>query len=242
MVITKINQNVQNLTVGSPGAPGKLTVFGGQVAFYKNSAENSVSYFIYDPNIDSFVFKGKIIVDAIEGLQISADDIVTGTLTGRTVRTAIPGNGVGSSVVIEGGNNKIIKLYFDALNVGTISGLQTIVGAETEFVNIEALSGRKISLRQSEIALDGDVVAIGTHDLGQAAQPWHTTWSTNIVAWGSGAKFSCNGSDGNNANFNVITGIQYFSGQLKIKTRPIDVNGGIVNAGSETGWNNVGVS
>lgn len=164
--------------------------------------------------------------------------ITAGTITGATLQTATPGLATGSAVVLTGGINQIIKLYYNTANVGTISGLQTIIGAETEYIKIYAQSGRFISLRDSEISFDGDLVMSGTHDLGQQAQPWHAVWANSVVAYGSGAKFSINGSDGDDVNANqFVTSIRYKDDKLQFRGRALTFIGGIMTGMStESEW------
>jgi len=196
-------------------------------------ANAGVATFTLDATTGNATFSGAITGSTITG----------GTITGGTLRTALPADGIGSAVVIEGGNNQIIKLYYNATNVGTISGLTTAVGAETEYLKIAASSGRFISLRGSEIAFDADLVMSGTHDIGQQAQPWHAVWAKSVVAYGSGAKFSINGADGDSGSFAVVTDIrsQTTQGRLEKKTRYLVFTEGIITAiGSQSSWTDCG--
>jgi hypothetical protein len=169
--------------------------------------------------------------------------ITAGTITGATIQTAVPGLATGSAVVITGGMDQIIKLYHNTTEVGSISGLQTVVGAEVDFLKIYAQSGRFLSLRGSEIACDGDFVQSGTHSLGQQAQPWDSLWAKSVVAYGSGAKFSINGADGQSNSFGIVTNIrsQTTQGRLEKKYRTFTFTKGLVTGiAGESSWQDCG--
>jgi hypothetical protein len=172
-------------------------------------ANAGVATFTLDATTGNATFSG----------TITGSSIIGGTIIGGTIKTATPGLATGSAVVIEGGINQIIKLYYNTVNVGTISGLQTSVGAETEYLRISASSGRFISLRGSEIAFDADIVQSGTHSVGQQAQPWDSIWAKSVVAYGSGAKFSINGADGQSNSFGIVTNIRAQENQARLEKK-----------------------
>jgi hypothetical protein len=177
----------------------------------------------------------------MDGNLKSTAGTFSGNVTGGTLRTTIPASGTGSAVVIDGGNDKIIKLYYNTDNVATISGLKTVFGAENEYIKIWAMSDRSLSIRDSGTFSDGTLYPLTdiSHSLGSLTTRWNELWAKTIIAWGTGAKFSCNGTDGNDADFNLICALDYDGSQLRYKYRATSVRGGIASVGGESGWNNV---
>jgi len=105
--------------------------------------------------------------------SVSATTISTGTLTGRTIRTAAPGVATGSAVVITGGNNQNVSFYYNASSRGFIRGYTT-VGSEVTYIGIEATSGRKLELKNSYISCNGNFLpnADNSHTMGSSTNRW----------------------------------------------------------------------
>ena len=150
-------------------------------------------------------YSGDLIANSLTSSNITATG---GSIVGPTFKTAEPGAATGSSVTIAGGTNQSIQLYNNLTQVGLISGLQTAIGAETEYIKISSpVSGRFLSIRASKIACEGDFVPNTefASSIGQSSQRWNEVWAKSIIASGTGAKFSINGSDGANASETGVT-------------------------------------
>ncbi len=123
--------------------------------------------------------------------SLNANDITAGTITGRTLRTAEPAAGVGSAVVITGGSNEMIHLYYDATETGWIKGYTT-EGSEVTYIEIGAASGRKIRFKNSFIECGGNfnpTVDEG-YNLGTSGTKWNEVYANRIYQQnspGSGA-------------------------------------------------------
>ena len=120
-VITKINQNVSNLTVGGPNTPGMLTIMNGQFKMLSDTGMFQIDGInkkmwaggtSYETAVwgldlvtgyqfgsilvipDASITNAKIANATITSAKIAslnADTITTGTLTGRTVQTSATG-------------------------------------------------------------------------------------------------------------------------------------------------------
>ncbi|MDD5728506.1 MAG: hypothetical protein PHV59_08090, partial [Victivallales bacterium] len=87
----------------------------------------SGKYILWDNSAGTLTIRG----------SLNADDITAGTLTGRTLRTAAPGAGVGASVVITGGNGQNVAFYYDSDSRGDIGGYTT-EGSEITYIQMVA--------------------------------------------------------------------------------------------------------
>jgi hypothetical protein len=155
-----------------------LQVFGGkggQLITVDQIAANSAS-------TNEFISNTAQIKDAVitsaKIASLNADVINAGTITGRTLRTIAPASGTGSSIVIEGGSDKIIKFYYDATLRGSIKGFTT-EGSEVTYLDIYAESGRSIKLKNSRIEIDGSLETRkiypkddNTYELGDSSKRW----------------------------------------------------------------------
>lgn len=156
-----------------------LQVFGGkggQLITVDQIAANSAS-------VNEFISNTAQIKDAVitsaKIASLNANVINAGTITGRTLRTVAPAAGTGSSVVIEGGNDKIIQFYYNATLRGSIKGYTT-EGSEVTYIEILAASGRSIKLKNSRTEIDGAVQVKGklypssdnSYELGDSSNRW----------------------------------------------------------------------
>lgn len=116
----------------------------------------------------AIISAGKITTD-----YLTADNIQAGTLTGRTIRTSAPAGGVGRSIVITGGNDQNISLYYDADLRGYISGYTT-EGSEITYIQLVAASGRYIKLKNSFIEFNGNLISAdpGNNTIGSYGTKW----------------------------------------------------------------------
>lgn len=129
----------------------------------------------------------------------------SGTIAGNFV----VGSSTGESVLINGSAGNI-SLQYDGAATGTIDGYTT-EGAETSYIRIIASgSGRSIKLKDSFIEINGDLrpaTDIG-YSLGNAGLRWNDVYAKTVVAWGTGSKFSIQGSDGLSAKLKDSTGTE----------------------------------
>lgn len=125
----------------------------------------------------SMTFDSSSGVLSIRG-SLNADDIVAGTITGRTLRTAAPAAGVGSSVVITGGNDEVINFYHNADHRGWIKGYTT-EGSEVTYVEIGAVSGRKLKLKNSFVECNGNFnpSSSDAYNVGGSGMKWQEMWA-----------------------------------------------------------------
>jgi hypothetical protein len=153
---------VKSVTIGSANNPGKLTVLG--------------KFFSGDPLGDYIEFDGATFtVNAL----LNADDIVAGTLTGRTIRTSDLGAATGRAVQIEGGTDKDVQFYYNGVLKGYIGGYTDDPDGESEYLRIYAASGRSLSFKDSKIVWDGDCIPEGDedHDNGKPTRKWNNIYA-----------------------------------------------------------------
>ena len=114
---------------------------------------------------------------------LNADDIVAGTITGRTLQTTTPGVSTGRSVVITGGTNKDINFYYDSTLQSYIGGYVDGDNGEDAYMKIQAASGRYIKLCQSMISINGNLnpSSDNNYTLGSAGQRWSVGWFEDVV-------------------------------------------------------------
>lgn len=138
--------------------------------FYMGSASDA-KYIKYDKDAGTITIRG----------TLNAEDIVAGIITGRTLRTAAPAAGVGSSVVIVGGTNEMVHFYYNATETATIKGYTT-EGSEQTYLELRAASGRSIKLKDSMIEIDGDLHPDGneTQSMGTAAKKWDNVYCNQL--------------------------------------------------------------
>lgn len=151
------------------------------------------------------------------------------------------GLATGPSITMNGSAGTI-TLKYNNTSKGTISGYVTAKHSEDSYVRLSAISGRTLTLMESMIECDGNFMPaddIGS-SLGSSSLRWNDVYAKSHIAWGTGAKFSINGSDGVGASTHIISSIGYDGSQLRYKYRNCTTIGGIVTElGSESGWNNV---
>jgi hypothetical protein len=124
---------------------------------------------------------GTLNASVVSVTNLNADNITAGTITGRTLRTAAPAAGVGSSVVINGGNNEMIHFYYNATETATIKGYTT-EGSETTYLAIEAASGRNIKLKNSFISCNGNFNPSTDegYNLGTSGTKWANVYANKL--------------------------------------------------------------
>jgi hypothetical protein len=172
---------VKSVTIGSANNPGRLTVIGGALEVLSAVTGNR---FTYDPATgamhigdDTYYLDWNGSSLSLRGL-LNADDIVAGTITGRTLQTILPAAGTGSSVKIIGGSDEMIYLYYDDTQTGTIKGYTT-EGSEVTHIGIEAASGRNIKLKDSKLTCNGDFKPHSDRgeSLGGSGERWDYVWA-----------------------------------------------------------------
>ena len=152
---------------------------------------------------------------------------ILGTLTGSTYKTAEPGASTNSAVVIEGGSNKLIQLYFNAAQVGYIQGLTTTDSdTETEYMRIENAVGKGLRFRNSNIGCSthfnptGDPIGGPTenYDLGSGGHKWRDFYGNSVKintifigpgagTEGKGGTINYKDHSGNNKSFVLTKGV-----------------------------------
>lgn len=113
----------------------------------------------------------------------------------------------GSSININGTSGTISLKYNNAVK-GTIAGFITASHSEDSYVRLAAQSGRTITLMESMIEINGtlnpyDDIACS---IGASGLRWNEVWAKSVIAFGTGSKFSCQGSDGIDAGFDTADG------------------------------------
>ena len=182
------------------------------------------------------------VITSAKIISLNADVITAGTITGRTVRTAIPAAGVGESVVIEGGSSKYVQFYYNADLVGYIRGYTT-EGAEVTYVEISAASGRKIKLKNSYIEFNGSIApnSDNAHQCGTDSLRWSKGWFEDIsvddITINAGGSITVAGNSGDDKEFEVGTSFREDGGNYQWKARLLTFKKGVLtNLGGESGW------
>jgi hypothetical protein len=127
---------------------------------------------------------GTLNASVVSVTNLNADNITAGTITGRTLRTAAPAAGVGSSVVITGGSNEMIHFYYGATERATIKGYTT-EGSEVTYLDIRAASGRGFKLKNSFIEVNGNLTPTGDNNgqtVGTSGTRWSVGWFEDVTA------------------------------------------------------------
>jgi len=140
-----------------------------------------------------------------------------GSFIGGTYKTVEPGAATAGAVVIEGGSDKMIKLYYNTTVTGWVRGWNETVSGETEGMRI-GNDDVHFKFRQTNIAITGHLLANAdnTYHIGDTDHVFTEVWGKKIIAKGTGACFSISGSDGVSGTF----------------TSSVTVVGGIVTGGS----------
>ncbi len=163
-----------NATVG---ATFGTNVYGGGSGYNQVGNNGYLTYITGDS-----IVTGTLYANLCNVVNINADNINAGTITGRTLRTVAPASGTGQSVVITGGNNQNINFYYDATIRGYIGGYTT-EGSEVTYVQIVADSGRYIKLKNSFISINGNLNPSSgdTYTLGTSGEKWKEGWFQDLV-------------------------------------------------------------
>lgn len=226
------------------GSDATFQVFGGNGGILlkaDNIAANSIT-------------ANEIAANTITASQISADGIV-----GALIKTALTGN----RTVLDTNNLRMYNgdtqegfLRPDLTNnmvLGTLGSLFiTDLAGEpnleiksdgslylaTGGAKIHFASGREIFDDADDVGFKGNIrpSADDTYECGKSDRRWNALWAKTVVAYGSTAKFSCNGSDGITTERKVITDVYHYDhdGQtdLRQKYRTYTYKGGILIAES----------
>ena len=164
----------RGLLVGSPSSFNNI--------FIKRS-DGVVFFRVNQGGAHSITFDSESGVLALRG-QLNADDIVAGTITGRTLRTAAPAPGVGRSVVITGGANQDISFYYDEVWKSYIGGYVDGDAGEPCYLKIAAASGMYLKFQNSMIACHANFNPSNddSYDLGTSGQRWRTGYFKRLYA------------------------------------------------------------
>lgn len=189
------------------------------------------------------------VITSAKIISLNADVINAGTITGRTLRTAVPAAGVGESVTIEGGSSKYVKFYYDADQVGYIRGYTT-EGSEVTYIEISAASGRKIKLKNSYIEFNGSISSNSDNadQCGLETKRWSKGWFEDIICddlqVNDGIVIKGTTVDeGDDGTYGFLTAVRVDEGdaELQYKYRTFTIRCGIMTGvGGESGWNNAG--
>ena len=165
------------------GTLGALTIAsGGNIKMGKTAYTDDTNAGFWLGDV-SGTYKLNIGSSSTKYLHYDGTDLTFfgGTITGSKFQTTVPAAGTGEAVVIEGGTAKYIKLYYNADLVGYIKGYTT-EGAEVTYVNVEAVSGRFMKLKNSYIEFDGDIAchADNHNNCGKWDRRWHEVWTEDL--------------------------------------------------------------
>lgn len=192
------NQKILNLEAN------KITVIGGKISDGVISGADAWNAKVDAGDLGNMAFENlvelsKLGTTIVEGgylktILIDAQYITAGTIVGRTFKTAEPSSSSAEGVVIEGGSSKYIKFYYDTTVVGYISGKHHSSG-EDEYVILRAESGRYLSLRESQIAVNGNFVPSqdNAFNCGTSGQRWSDGRFEDITVDDLTVKTGCSG-------------------------------------------------
>lgn len=182
----------------------KITVIGGKLSDGAISSADAWNAKVNAGDLGDMAFEdlvqlAKLGTTIVEGgylktILINADYITAGTIIGRTFKTAEPSSSTAEGVVIEGGSSKYIKFYYDTTLVGYISGKHHSSG-EDEYVILRAESGRYLSLRESQVAVNGNFVPSQDNNFkcGTSGQRWSEGRFEDIVVDDLTVNTGCSG-------------------------------------------------
>jgi hypothetical protein len=168
---------------------------------------------------------------------------ITGTVNataGSITGDLLVGTALGESVLIKGSTGKIVLQYNNTAK-GTITGYINQAHSEDSYIRLSAISGRTLTLMESMIECGGNFNPASDFgsSLGQSALRWNDVYAKSIIAHGTGAKFSINGSDGQDESFAVVTNTRMDGSTLQHKKITMTFSKGIItNLSSESDWEN----
>jgi len=181
----------------------------------------------------------KFTIDLTTGALVTEGTInaIAGSITGDL----LVGTSTGSSVLIKG-TTGVLNLQYNGVAKGTISGYINASHSEDSYVRLSATSGRTLTLMESMIECGGNfnpATDFGS-SLGAYNLRWNDVYAKSIIAHGTGAKFSINGSDGQDGSLQFITQLQWDGSTLEKKAITLGWTKGILtNVGEESGWEEV---
>lgn len=175
-----------------------------------------------------------------EGVFLGATNYTSGLIKFGYTGNARFGGATGPSIGITGSSGQI-SLQYDNASTGTIDGYTT-EGSEVSYIRITAVSERSIKLKNSYIEFNGDLkpaTDIG-YSLGSTALRWNDVYAKTVVTWGTGSKFSCQGSDGITESLQFITALDKQGDDYYKKARTLEFKGGILTSkGTESDWEKI---
>jgi hypothetical protein len=172
-ILVAVAQNNSDTT-----SEATLQVFGGSGGLLVKADNIAANTITANEIAANTITAAKMSVTQLSAIAANLGTITAGTITGATIRTALPAADVGSSVVLTGGNDQIIKFYYDATLRGSIKGYTT-EGSEVTYIEILAASGRSIKLKNSRTEIDGTLrtnkiypESDNDYELGDSSNRW----------------------------------------------------------------------
>jgi len=176
--VSKLNAGTitsKAITLAVTDTAGDVKIQAGKTDFDNTAAGFILGLDDSDSNKAKFYIGSTTVYFNWDGTDVV---VVGGTITGGVIRTVVPGAATGSGVVMNGGNNEMVRFYYNTTQTGTIKGYTT-EGAETTYLSLDAASGRAVKLKDSMVQINGDLVPDSDedHDCGKSDCKWNNVYA-----------------------------------------------------------------